>query len=420
MAERKFPGKRSKEKASRVETVAYRFRGYPSENAEKVLMQNINGTRGFWNILVSDGEEYYKTTGKRLKKTPAQYKKSEGHEWLADLDSLALANVQLNYEKAMDAFLKKDVKYPKKKKKGKCRASYTTNVSNKKKPNLSLHGDMLKLPKMEERIKLLVHRKIRKDGFLKNCTICKEADGWYFSLIYEYPKTIRHEVIQKKTAEEISHIGLDMSVAKLYVDSNGNDPDFLKPYRAAEKRLKLEQKKLSRKISANIERYEIKNGHRYPVYKRPLEECKNIQKQKERVSLLYARTKRIRKDILHKLSAEMTDSYELISIENLDIAAMKKTLRLGKSISDNGWGEFASMLKYKQENKGHTLIRVDKWFPSSKTCIKCGRVHKELKLSDRLYVCPLCGNSMNRDYQAAMNIDKEGLRIYRDSMGVSA
>lgn len=413
MAERKFPGKRSSKKKDRVELLAYRFRGYPSEEIQEILMRNINGCRGFWNILVSDEEEHYRVTGKRLRNTPADYKGATGYEWLSEMDSLSLANVQQDYEKAMDAFLAGEAGRPKRKKKGRCRTSYTTSLSNKKRRNLYLEADMLKLPKVKERIKLNIHRKIREGGLLKKCTVCREADGWMFSLLYEYPKAESGQETVRKPAEELMHIGLDMSLQKLYVDSNGEEPDFLKPYREMEKRLRFEQRKLSRKIRANTDHYETRNGHRYPVYKKPQEECRNIQKQKDRVSHLYARTKRIREDILHKLSAELTDRYELISIEDLDIAAMKRSFHFGKSLSDNGWGDFTRMLNYKQEKKGHVLIRVDKWFPSSRRCMECGHIHKELKLSDRKYMCPECGHVMDRDHQAAVNIDQEGLRIYK-------
>lgn len=94
----------------------------------------------------------------------------------------------------------------------------------------------------------------------------------------------------------------------------------------------------------------------------------------------------------------------MIAIEDLDMAAMKQSLKFGKSVSDNGWGMFVNMLTYKAERKGKILIKVDKWFPSSKTCCHCGHLHKELKMSDRTYICPRCGHVMDRDEQAAINI----------------
>lgn len=106
-----------------------------------------------------------------------------------------------------------------------------------------------------------------------------------------------------------------------------------------------------------------------------------------------------------------TDTYDLIAIEDLDMSAMKQALRFGKAVSDNGWGMFVSMLTYKAERKGKLLVKVDRWFPSSKTCIACGHIHKELKLSDRTYLCPVCGHAMDRDKQAARNILNEAKRM---------
>lgn len=120
-----------------------------------------------------------------------------------------------------------------------------------------------------------------------------------------------------------------------------------------------------------------------------------------------------RSDRLHKLSCMLTDTYDLITFEDLDMAAMKKSMHFGKSASDNGWGMFVDMLLYKAARKGKLVLFVSKWFPSSKTCHACGHVHKELQLSDRTYECPVCGHVMDRDEQAAKNIDEEGLRIYR-------
>ena len=94
------------------------------------------------------------------------------------------------------------------------------------------------------------------------------------------------------------------------------------------------------------------------------------------------------------------------------MAAIKKALSFGKSASDNGWGMFTRMLDYKADWYGCTIIRTNRWFPSSKMCCACGHVHKELKLSDRRYVCPKCGHVMARDHQAAVNILNEGMRLY--------
>lgn len=187
-------------------------------------------------------------------------------------------------------------------------------------------------------------------------------------------------------------IGLDMSLPDLYVDNNGDTPEFSKPYRHMEPNLAKEQKRLSRK----------KEG------------SKRYERQRVKVAKLHAKAKHQRRDFLHKLSSYLVKNYDLIGIEDLDISALKKALKFGKSVSDNGWGMFVQMLKYKSEREGKYLIKIDRWFPSSKTCCKCGHVHKELSLSDRTYICPKCGHVMERDKQAAINILNEAVRIWKE------
>lgn len=160
-------------------------------------------------------------------------------------------------------------------------------------------------------------------------------------------------------------IGLDMSFPDLYVDNNGDTPEFSKPYRHMEPDLAKEQKRLSRKEEGS----------------------KRYERQRVKVAKLHAKAKHQRRDFLHKLSSYLVKNYDLIGIEDLDMSALKKALKFGKSVSDNGWGMFVQMLEYKSEREGKYLIKIDRWFPSSKTCCKCGHVHKELTLSDRTYIC---------------------------------
>ncbi|SHI05593.1 transposase, IS605 OrfB family, central region [Desulfosporosinus lacus DSM 15449] len=118
-----------------------------------------------------------------------------------------------------------------------------------------------------------------------------------------------------------------------------------------------------------------------------------------------------RRDFLHKRSRELVDSYDAIVIEDLNMKTMSQCLNLGKSVSDNAWGMFTTFLKYKLENEGKLLVKVDKWFPSSKTCHYCGEINKELELSDKEWTCSACGCTIDRDYNASKNIRDEGLRL---------
>lgn len=391
-------GKKDPAKASTVTMMAYRFYGMPTDEQAHMLSQIAGSCRFLWNRMLADVQARHEAGEKFYISSPASYKEISGLEWLKGMDSIALANVRLHLYAAFEQFFKSvsgesDVYagHPKFKVKHKHTDSYTTNLANKEHPNIRLEGDLLKLPKIKEPIKLLLHRKIQPGGTLKSVTVTHEPSGkWYFSLSFEYPKTEVVPPVKSNTAEEISHIGLDMSLPKLYVDSNGEEADFYKPYHRLEKRIVREQRKLSH----------MKRGG------------SNYGKQKQRIAKLHAKAKHQRNDMLHKLSHRLTDQYEVISIEDLNIAAIKRSLHFGKSVSDNGWGSFVWMLTYKSERKGGHLVKVNRWFPSSKKCSKCGYIHKELTLGDREYECPHCGHLMDRDHQAAINIDTEGLRIF--------
>ena len=159
-------------------------------------------------------------------------------------------------------------------------------------------------------------------------------------------------------------------------------------YRNAEKKLAREQRKLSR----------CQKG------------SQNYKKQKKRVALCHEKIRNQRKDFQHKLSTSLAESYDAVCVEDLNLKGMAGGLHFGKGVHDNGYGLFLSMLKYKLEERGKYLIKVDRYFASSKICSVCGKKKEELTLSDRVYCCE-CGNRMDRDVNAAVNVMKEGRRI---------
>ena len=138
----------------------------------------------------------------------------------------------------------------------------------------------------------------------------------------------------------------------------------------------------------------------------------NYEKQAKKVARIQAKVKHQREDFIRQIAVRLAREYDVISIESLDISAIKRSLKFGKSVSDNGWGMFIEQLERKCAEYGALLIRVDKWFPSTKTCSNCGYIHKEIELNDRTYICPKCGHVMDSDQQAAINIDAEGMRLF--------
>ena len=397
----KAPRKRTSSRKKTVEAVylAYDFVGDPTKEQRELFWQTFGCCRWYWNHALSD----WKKTGRIP--TPASYKKDR--EWLRIPDSLALANVQLYLEASVSDYLSGEKGRPRYKKKGLCRNAYTTNNQN---GTVRLDQDSLILPKAGP-VRVTIHRPVEPGGILKRVTVSQEPNGrWMFSVVVEYPvfgnkELLSHRLmksIDSGDTDEIRVIGLDMSLPKLYIDSNGNTPSytltnnlgtqiipFAKHYQALQDRIAREQRKLSHMVKKS----------------------NNYQKQCVKIAKLHAKAKHQRHDFLRQMAVRLARAYDVIAIEDLDLAGMKKALKFGKSVSDNGWGAFTQYLEESCRKTGSMVLRVDKWFPSSRKCHMCGYVNHELTLSDRTYVCPVCGNIMDRDAHAAVNIRDEALRI---------
>lgn len=329
--------------------------------------------------MLADKIKHYEQTKQKLNNTPAQYKKE--FEWLKEVDSLALANAQLNLQTAYKNFFRSPkIGFPKFKSKKSNHKSYTTNCVNE---NIKLIGRLLTLPKVG-RVKVKKHRNIPSDYILKSVTISQTPSGKYYaSILFEYEKQVQKQPLQ-------NFLGLDFSMHELYKDSNGNGPEYPRYYRQAEKHLKREQRKLSL----------MKKG------------SKNRDKQRIKVAKLHEKVANQRKDFLHKQSRQITNAYDCVCIEDLDMKAMSQSLRFGKSVYDNGWGMFTTFLQYKLAEQGKLLVKVNKYFASSQTCSCCGYKNVKTKnLSIRAWDCLECGTHHDRDVNAAINIKNEGMRI---------
>ena len=358
---------------------AYKFRIYPNEEQKILFAKTFGCVRFVYNRMLSDKIKYYQETGEKRNNTPAQYKKE--FEWLKEVDSLALANAQMNLQTAYHNFFKSPkVGFPKFKSKKSNNKSYTTNCVN---GNIAVTDGYLKLPKIGK-VKLKQHRNIPRNYILKSVTVSQTSSGKYYaSILFEYENQVQEQEMR-------DFLGLDFAMHELYKDSNGNEPAYPRYYRQAEKRLKREQRKLSK----------MQKG------------SKNRDKQRVRIAKLHEKVANQRKDFLHKQSRQITNAYDCICIEDLDLKAMSQSLNLGKSVSDNGWGMFVTFLKYKLEEQGKKLVKVDRFFASSQTCSACGYVNKEIKnLGIRAWDCPECGTHHDRDVNAAINIRNEGMRI---------
>ena len=362
--------------------IARKYRIYPNSNQKIMFAKTFGCVRFVYNRMLSDKIEEYQKTGKMKKTTPAQYKKE--YPWLKEVDSLALANAQLHLETAYKNFFRDPkVGFPKYKSKHHSKASYTTNVVNN---NIRFEDGKLKLPKVGL-VKIKCHYKVDEEGTLKSATISQDASGkYYVSLLYSLPE--RENQSEEKTEEDVKMLGIDFAMDGLGVYSDGRRADYPMYYKKMEKKLAREQRKLS-----HMEK-----------------KSQNYIKQRKKLAKIHEKIRNQRKDYQHKLSKELADNYDCIAVEDLNMKAMSQGLSLGKGVSDNGYGAFLTRLQYKLEDRDKRLIRIDRFFPSSKKCSCCGKVRKELKLSERVYRCE-CGNVMDRDVNAAINIRNEGRRI---------
>ena len=370
---------------------AIKYRLYPTSEQKIMFAKTFGCCRKVYNLMLSEKIESYKTTGKFVAVTPAKYKKD--FPYLKEVDSLALANVQLNLQSAFrnhfDRNRRKKTGFPKFKSAKHSRKSYTTNNQNG--TVAIIDNRYIRLPKTGK-VRAVIHRVPGTDWKLKSATVsCSSDDRYYVSVLFEYENSASTYVVDENNA-----IGMDYASDGLYVDDKGNIGTNHKFYRESHKKLAKEQRKLSRKKGS-------RKGE---------DKSHNYLKQQRKVNRIHTHIANQRKDNLHKISAEIANQYDIVCVENLNMRNMSnRGFGNGKATLDNGYGMFLDMLEYKLANRGKYLVKVDRWYPSSQICHCCGKRHPEMKdLRIRTMRCE-CGYVMDRDRNAAMNIKKEGLRI---------
>ena len=373
---------------------AIKYRVYPTSEQSVMFAKTFGCCRKVYNLMLADKLEGYKITGKFPAVTPAKYKKD--YPYLKEVDSLALANKQMDLQAAFRNTFSKSRKkkngFPKFKSAKHSRKAYTTN--NQKGTVAIIDNKYIKLPKIGK-VKAVIHRIPESDWIIKSATISQESDGkYYISILFEFDNAVNDYTIDKTNA-----IGLDYASDGLYVDNNGNVGTNHKYYRETHDKLAKEQRRLSRKIGSK--RNEAKSN--------------NYIKQLRKVNKIHRHIANQRLDNLHKLSTEIANQYDVVCVESLNMRSMaNRGFGNGKATLDNGYGMFLSMLKYKLSDRNKYLVKVDKWFPSSQMCHCCGTMHPQMKnLVIRTMKCD-CGLTISRDQNAAINILHEGLRLLNE------
>jgi putative transposase len=356
---------------------AYKYRIYPTQEQCILLAKSFGCVRWFYNYALNLTSETYQATGKGLSRNDIinllpSLKKD--HEWLTEPPSQCLQQVALDLSSAFLHFFENRAKYPNFKKKGQ-------KQSIRFPQHINLNGDYLTLPKLGK-----IYCKVSRlpEGKLNSVTVSFTSSGEYYAAcLYDDGKD------KPDTSSEGKAIGIDMGINHYAITSDGTKHGNPKYYRQYETKLAKRQKQLSRKQKGS----------------------KNRNKARIKVAKVHNKITRCREDFLHKLSRKLVDENQVIIVESLAVRNMIKNHKLAKSISDAGWEQFCTMLKYKSEWEGKTYIEVDRFFPSSKTCSHCLHKVDNLSLNIRSWQCPKCQRIHDRDVNGAMNIRDEGLRI---------
>jgi len=367
----------------------YRFRVYPNKEQRQHLARTFGCARYVYNwgkelrtnAYHGDGESLsYTDTAKRLTKL----KKDEDHEWLQEVSAVVLQQSLRNLEQAFTNFFEGRAEYPSfKRKHGRQAARYVGTAFDLKETE---HGRKLRLSKMPGLLKVNWSRAMLETP--SSCTLTRDPAGRYHVCFAVKRET--RDLPKTKQKDRVRSVGIDLGLTDVIVTSDGwtsGNPRYLQK---SERRLRKEQQKLSRK----------ENGPNGP--------SNNWERQRRRVAKAHAKVADQRRDWTGKLTTKLVREYDLIVCETLAVQNMQKNGCLARAISDVGWGLVVRQLEYKAEWYGKTLVKVDRWFPSTKRCSACGHIGESKPLDVREWTCKECGTVHDRDINAAENLRRVG------------
>lgn len=376
----------------------FKYRIYPNESQRDQIARTLGCCRFVYNRALDVKKTAYSETGKSIatndliKMIPA-WKRDPETSWLAQVDSMALQQSIRDLDRAYKNFFRRVREggkpgFPKFKSRRHARQSYRTNGGK------VLDRNHIALPKLGT-VRAKVSRPLQ--GRFISVTVSLDAAGRYFATF------LCIDVPSKDAPATDREVGIDLGVETLATLSDGTkieNPRHLKKY---ERKLAREQRRLSRRKGA---RKGEKQSRRY-------------LKQRKRVARIHANIADARTDALHKVTTMLADENQVLCMEDLNAKGMMKNHHLAKAVTDASFGEFARLLEYKCDERGRSLVKIGRFYPSSKTCSACGHRLDALPLSVRSWDCLACGAHHDRDVNAARNILTEGKRILSNTQGTA-
>lgn len=360
-----------------VTAKTYKFRLAPTTEQEQQFLRFAGCRRFVWNWALARKQAVYKETGKTigynaLAAELVQLKKQPETAFLKECQSQVLQQTLMDLDKAFVSFFEKRSRFPRFK--SKKRTPHAFRIPQ----NVSVVDGRVSIPKVGL-VKARLHREM--EGTVKSATIKQEPNGhWYVCFV-------SHIELPDISPVCDAPVGIDVGLESFLTLDNGEKVKPPKFYRKAERKLKRLQRQVSRSQKTSRRR----------------------SKRKKCLAVYHARVRNQRNDWLHKISSKLISRYDTLCVENLNLKGLMRT-KLAKSFTDASLGAFVQMLAYKAEWNHCRIVKVDRYFPSSKTCHQCNH-RQHLELSDRQWTCEGCGTEHDRDHNAAINLLLEGMRI---------